>query len=274
MKKLLLALLVCAVAAHAEARTIEEQILAHYDRVLTELKKKGFEGPFGEEVAKLALVRQIHEDGPQREHSRSIVGMVPGGVNQEVVKSLGLRLGKCNSQGLTLKRLKANDGQSTYGIYGPRANVASVVAIALVWDKYVNEFSSFKPEEVRAWNLSKVISRDIAAGTAAPKAKVTFRTRLVEPRKEALKRANRIYGARAAKHIEREVKRMAPLFDLRKSTHAKLKNSWDTAAGRSSLKRTSPRISRGSSSTVVSAIMKAVSWMKRWGKQLSGPGDR
>jgi hypothetical protein len=271
MKKLLLALVVCVIATQVEARTMEEQILAYYDRVLTELKKQGFEGPFGEEVAKMALIRQIHEDGPQREHSKSIVGMIPGGVNKEVVGSLVLRLGKPNSEGLLLKRLKAKDGQSTYGIYGTRANVVSVVAIALVWEKYVNKFSCFKPEEVWAWNISKLISRNIARGTASPKAKVMFRTRLVEPRKRALKKANRIFGVRAAKHIERQVKRMAPLFNLLKPRHLVAKKSWAVAAGQSSLRRTSPRTRQVSSSTADSTVTKIAGWLNRWGTSLTSP---
>ena len=132
-----------------------------------------------------------------------------------------------------------------------------------MWEKYVNNFSSFKPDEVWAWNISKLISRNIARGTASPKAKVMFRTRLAEPRKEALKKANRIFGARAAKHIERQVKRMAPLFDLRKPKHLVKKKSWAAAAGQSSLRGTSSSTKQGSSSIVVSAVKKVTAWMNR-----------
>jgi hypothetical protein len=221
MKKFLLLTLVLVIGVEAEARTIEEHILVSYDRVLAHLKQRGFEGPFGEELAKLAMIRRIHEDGPNREHTKSIVGMIPGGINRKVMKDLGLRIGKESSQGLTLKQLTANDGQQTYGIYGPGASVVSTVAIVMVWDRYVNELGCFDESEIRAWNKSKVISRSLANGTATPKAKVLYRSRLAETRKKILEKANRLYGVNAAKHIAKTAEKMAPIFELVKPRVAK-----------------------------------------------------
>ena len=90
MRKFLLVILVLTAAGHAHARTIEENILVRYHLVLERLQEEGFYGPFGEEVAKFAVLRQIIEDGPSREHSVSIVGMCPGGMNKEVMNLSGI----------------------------------------------------------------------------------------------------------------------------------------------------------------------------------------
>ncbi len=215
MKVTLITILFLLISSSGFARTIEERVLVNYPKVLTQLKDKGFAGPFGEELAKFAVLRQIIEDGPSREHSKSIVGMIPGGVNREVIKELGLKVGKENKQGYELKRITAKDGQGTYAIYGPRANILSAVAIVMVWDKYVNELACFKPEEVRAWNKAKVISRRLEQGDASPQAKVMYRNKLKKIYRRALEKANRIYGKNAAYAIKKLVNKYEPLFKMR-----------------------------------------------------------
>jgi hypothetical protein len=215
MRVTLIITVVLLVAQITHARTIEERVLVNYPNVLAKLKDKGFAGPFGQEIAKFATLRQIIEDGPGRKHSKSIVGMIPAGLNKEVVQELGLKVGSKNDEGFKLKRITAKDGQGTYAIYGQRANVLSAVAIAMVWDRYVNELECFKPDEVRAWNKSKVISRKMSKGSASPQAKVLYRNRLAKISRNSLERANRIYGKNAANAIKSLVKKYEPLFKLR-----------------------------------------------------------
>ncbi len=214
MRKFLLVILVLVAAGYAEARTVEENILVRYPLVLERLQEQGFRGPFGEEVAKFAMLRQIIEDGPTREHSVSIVGMSIGGMNKEVMANLGLIPGNENNNGLVLKTVDTNDGQRCYAIYGPRADVTSTVAIALLWDKYVNEMPNFKPEEKYAWNQSKAISEQIAKGETSQAAGRGVLTCLTGETRKVLAKANRMYGSLAAGQIQRMVSDMEPLFEL------------------------------------------------------------
>ncbi|MBM4325978.1 MAG: hypothetical protein FJ118_02345 [Deltaproteobacteria bacterium] len=214
MKRLLLVILVLAACWQAEARTVEEHILARYAMVLDKLRTRGFDGPFGEQVARFAMMRQLVEDGLNRGHSVSIVGMVPGGMNKEIMSHLGLALGQTNHNDLTLKTVGAHDGQRSYAIYGPRADVASTVAIALLWDKYVHELPCFKKDEIRAWNQSKVISQKLAKREATEDAALIFRTGVAEDGKKVLEKANRLYSPTAAGHIQRMVRDMEPIFEL------------------------------------------------------------
>jgi hypothetical protein len=85
----------------------------------------------------------------------------------------------------------------------------------MVWDRYVNELQTFNPDEVRAWNKAKVISRKISNGTASPQAKVMYRNKVAEISKDTLEKANRIYGKNAARAIKSLVKKLEPLFELR-----------------------------------------------------------
>lgn len=202
-----------AAVSNAHAASIEEHVLTNYGLVLEKLSGVGFEGPFAEEVGRMALMRQVIEDGPGRPHTKSMVGMVPGGLNREVMHDLGFKLGEVRFDGLKLSSLTANDGQGCYALYGPRANVVSAAAIALLWDKYVNKLGCFKGSEIRAWNQSRVISRAIARGDAPPQAKVRFRNRLSTPRKQILKKANRIYGG-SPETVMRLVDKMEPIFEF------------------------------------------------------------
>ncbi len=214
MKKFLLVILVFASAGYTHARTIEENILVRYPLVLERLQEEGFHGPFCEEVARFAVLRQIIEDGPTREHSVSMVGMSPGGMNKEVMNRLGLIPGNKNNDGLVLKTVGTNDGQRCYAIYGPRADVVSTVAIALLWDKYVNEMPSFKLEEKIAWNQSKAISEKLAKGETGHEAGRAMLTCLAAETRKVLAKANRMYGSLAAGEIQRMVSDMGPLFEL------------------------------------------------------------
>jgi hypothetical protein len=213
MRKFLLVILVLVMAGYSEARTIEENILVRYSLVLERLQEHGFHGPFCEEVARFAVLRQIIEDGPTREHSVSIVGMSLGGMNKEVMDHLGLIQGNKNNEGLVLKTVDSNDGQRCYAIYGPRADVTSTVAIALLWDKYVNELPNFKPEERLAWNQSKAISETLAKGETDDVAGRAVLGCMAGETRKILAKANRMYGSLAASQIQRMVTDFGPLFE-------------------------------------------------------------
>jgi hypothetical protein len=215
MRSLLPAALIALLSVSAvSAETFEKHILAHYPFLLDRLEKHGFDGPFADQVARHALMRQVYEDGTTRRHSKSIVGMIPAGLNKEVITQLGLVLGETNAQGLTLKKVRDADGQGSYAIYGPRANLTSAVAIVLLWEKYVHRLSCFDPQDGRVWNQSKVISRKMARGNATAEAKAHYHQILEKPRKRLLKRVNGIYGGNAPRKVLYLVRKMRPIFNL------------------------------------------------------------
>jgi hypothetical protein len=197
-------------------KTFEEHVLVSYDPLVTELKQHGFGGPLGKEAAEFALIRQLIEDGINRDHSVSIVGMSVGGLNGEVMSSLGLEIGKENDKGLLLKRVYSADGNPCYAISGPRANICSAVAIVLLWDKYITQAycERFNTKEISAWKESKELSRKIELGTAMPDEIACYGI-FAELRRNALVRANRMYSSTAAGVIESIVQKMGPLFRLR-----------------------------------------------------------
>ena len=92
--------------------------------------------------------------------------------------------------------------------------MTSTVAIALLWDKYVNEMPNFKPEEKHAWNQSKAISEKLAKGETSDKAGHVALTCLAGETRKVLAKANRMYGSLAAGEIQRMVSDMEPLFEL------------------------------------------------------------
>jgi hypothetical protein len=190
-------------------------VLCYYTRIVELLEKFGFNGPFAEELAKFALLRQLIEDGTNRPHTVSMVGMVPGGLNKKVVEKMGLKHGETNEVGLKLTRVTANDGQGSYALYGPLANVWSCLAIVLVWDEYINSGQfSIKQDLISAWNLSKELSCRIAQGDADRCAKDTYETELSQAREKAIKRVNQMYGP-GSSSIEGLVKSLEPMFSLK-----------------------------------------------------------
>ncbi|AFM26314.1 hypothetical protein [Desulfomonile tiedjei] len=215
--RICIAIIMTLSLAHlVHGRTFEEYVLVNYDPLVSELKHHGFGGPLGKETAEFALIRQLIEDGTNRDHSVSIVGMSVGGVNGEVMSSLGLEMGKQNEKGLLLKRVYSADGNPCYAICGPRANICSAVAIVLLWDKYITQAycERFNTKEISAWKTSKELSRKIELGTAGHDDIIDY-CEFAEPRRRALMRANRMYSSTAAGVIESVVQKLGPLFKLR-----------------------------------------------------------
>lgn len=212
-------LIVCLVLAPilAQAKSIEEHILVSYSRVVDQLKDHGFQGPLAEEVGKYALIRQMIEDGQDREHSVSIVGMCPGGANERAMCDAGLTLGETNEKGIRLGKITSN-GETFYALYGPRSNVLSAVAITLLWDRYVNsdQTQRFKDEEIHAWNVSKEISRRIYTKAASAQEVERYYGELAKPRRNAIEKANCTYSPTAAAAIVRIVNDMREIFDFAK----------------------------------------------------------
>jgi hypothetical protein len=200
----------------AKAKSVEEHILVSHSHVVDQLKSRGFGGPLADEVGRFALIRQLIEDGQNREHSVSIVGMSLGGANESVLNELGLTMGCTNEEGFTLKKVTSSEGETFYALHGPRANVCSAVAITLLWDKYINHAytASFTSEEINAWNMSKKISRKIWRNKASTEEIDKYHGELLTLRGKAIEKANRMYSPTAAEAIKKIVNDMKDVFDF------------------------------------------------------------
>ena len=218
MKSLLLMIAILGMPFHGYALSIEEHILVHYNPVIARLSKQGYKGPFACEIAKFALIRQIIEDGPTRNHSTSIVGMCVGGANAEAFQKLGLTIGCVNADGVCLKTCTSEEGQRMYSVHGPRANVWSAAAVTILWDKYINEAyrGKFTEEEVEGWNSCKNLSDRIAGHIATQDEEQRY-CELVDTGRRALRKANRLYSSTAAHTISKIVDDMESLFEFAKS---------------------------------------------------------
>lgn len=219
MKVMLCAMIIFVTPLTGFACSIEEHILVHYNLIVDRLNEQGFKGPFAYEAAKFALVRQIIEDGAERHNSLSIVGMSIGGANAEALRDIGLTMGCVNAAGMSLRQCLSAEGQTFYSIHGPRANVWSAAAIAILWNKYVNEVfrGTFTSEEVEGWNACKFISDKIACKTATPEEIERYHSSLADLGKKVLRKANCMYSNTAAHIISKIVQDMEPVFEFAKS---------------------------------------------------------
>lgn len=215
--KIVIVCCLMALTSIGNAMSIDEHILVNYPLIITNLKEQGFRGPFGEELAKYALIRQIIEDGSTRSHSVSIVGMSVGEPHTSILKSLGLNLGTTGEGGMCLKKITSNENETFYAVYGPRANVCSATAIALLWDQYVNNNQKhrFGHEENTTWNASKNISWHFSCDTFS-RADIAFYDSMTSMRNKVFQKVNYIYSSTAASTINSLVANYATLFEFAK----------------------------------------------------------
>ncbi|MEW6348790.1 MAG: hypothetical protein AB1646_06980 [Thermodesulfobacteriota bacterium] len=190
-------------------RAIEDHIRVFYPKLVKNLEMFGFRGPFGEEVARYALVRQLHEDGLSRPDAKSIVGLWPGCWNKEVMDRLTPYL---QERGLHLKQVGTPEGGKSYAIYGPHANVWSGVAIALVWEKYL-EVLQIDHGLKEAWRRSQHLSEKIAVNRASESDFIGYYNHLGAQRRKVLETVNRRYNPDQAGRLNRTVITMGQAFD-------------------------------------------------------------
>ncbi len=190
----------------------KELVIKRYGMVCDELERYGFHGPIAGEIAEHALLRQIYEDGTRRNPKKSIVGMIPGGLNTKVLKELGLKF-----RGVQFRSIKAKDGLRTYAFYGTNASLVSAVAIGLLLDKYIETLSKFKTRDRAVWRASKNCSRLIALNQASPEHLYRFRG-LEKQRRRLLTRANSVYGPKSGL-LHHLTKKYSAIFATAKLSH-------------------------------------------------------
>ena len=158
-------LLLLILSSNCYAMSYEEHIKNYYCDIVQKMRSKlNIRGPLANELAKYALLRQIHEDGKNRSPNKSCVGMGVGGINGKALAFLGFSLESDDDvYRLIIVRANAPDyaGQKFYMLYGPRANVWNCLAIIYVWDYYLSNSKYFKNDDINIWNKLKRLSSSL-----------------------------------------------------------------------------------------------------------------
>ena len=110
-----------------------------------------FPGPISKEIAKVALARQILEDGPNRHINESIAGISVGGFNKEIVDNY-------LPKHLSIGYIHDSDGNKFYHFKGNNAYLGSVLVISKLFDYYITKFIK---TEKKNWFLAKEVSKAI-----------------------------------------------------------------------------------------------------------------
>ena len=168
--------------SNSQALTHRDRFDQDYQHVVTKLKSTDYPGPLAIEVAKVALARQVLEDGPNRHQDESIAGISIGGFNKVIVDSTlpeHIRVTSATDSG----------GDRFYYFKGFQATIYSAFVISRLFDYYI---SKFLKSERRQWFMAKEVSKAIHQDPDSFELNSQFYNKL-QPIK-ILEKANRLYG--------------------------------------------------------------------------------
>jgi len=157
----------------------------HLPVVISKLEEKDFKGPIGPIMAQIALGRQVLEDGLSKKPENSCAGVSKGGFNSAIANEV-LRDYNLN---ISSARDSAGDGPFFY-FTGPKANIASTIIIAKLFDFYVTKFMS--REDKKIWFHSKEVSKAVYQNPDSFELNHEFYCKLQPDR--IIKKSNRMFG--------------------------------------------------------------------------------
>jgi hypothetical protein len=170
--------MMCGAASHQE-------YFKTFLPVLTN-KLQMFPGPLSAELAKVALGRQVLEDGISRNPNNSCAGISIGGFNKEMLHKA--------IDGANIKIGSASDGEGTfYYLQGDGANLYSAMAIAYLFDFYVYKFN--KKHKI-LWERAKEVSK--AAHQQPDSFELHHQFYCVLKPDKIIESANSLYGPQSA----------------------------------------------------------------------------
>ena len=144
---LLLLIGVLMLSSTSYSLTHKERFNQDYNQLVIKLKYSDFPGPLSKEMAKVALARQVLEDGPNRHPNESIAGISIGGKNKEIVYQT------------IPKHIKIQTiNNSFYHFIGFQSNIYSAFIISRLFNYYINHFMK---SERKNWWLSIETSKAI-----------------------------------------------------------------------------------------------------------------
>jgi hypothetical protein len=183
VKKIVLLLLgVLMLESQCYSISHQEVFNQNYNLAVIKLKYSNFPGPLSEEMAKVALARQVLEDGPNKKSNESIAGISIGGINKTIVN-------ETIPKHINISSASDGTGASFYYFKGFQANLYSTLVISKLFDFYINKFLK---SERRNWLLSKEISKAIQQNPDSIELYIQFYNKL-NPIK-IIEKANRFYG--------------------------------------------------------------------------------
>jgi hypothetical protein len=145
-----------------------------------------YPGPLSRILGKMALARQVLEDGINRRPGQSCAGISRGGHNEVALR-------KAIGGNSDIRISSASDGEGTfYMLHGPQVNIISAVTVAYLFDQYVYRF--LKQHRVK-WELSKETSKAIAIDPDSFELNHKFYC-ILKPDK-IVEKCNSLYGPKA-----------------------------------------------------------------------------
>lgn len=177
---LLLGALMLSTTSHPMSH--QERFNQDYNQVVIKLKYSHFPGPLANEMAKVALARQVLEDGPNRHSKESIAGISTDGWNKTIVDS-------CLPKHIKVNTANDSTGARFYHFRGFQAPIYSALVISKLFDFYV---SKFLKSERRNWFLAKETSKAIQQNPDSMELNLRFYNKLNPI--TIIEKANQLYG--------------------------------------------------------------------------------
>lgn len=186
LKKLVLLLIgVLMLCSPSYSMSHKERFNQDYQSTVIILKDCHFPGPLAEEMAKVALARQVLEDGPNRHPNESIAGISTGSWNKEIVDS-------CVPKHIKIDTINDLTGARFYHFKGSQSTLYSALVVSKLFDFYVNKFLK---SERKNWFLAKETSKAISQNPDSFELNLRFYNKL-NPIK-IIEKCNKLYGPQA-----------------------------------------------------------------------------
>jgi hypothetical protein len=160
----------------------KENFDLHLKTLTIKLKYTDFPGPLSHEMAKVALARQVLEDGPNRNPKESIAGISIGGFNKTIVDST-------LPSHISVGSATDSTGARFYHFKGFQSNIYSAFIVSRLFDFYVTKFMK---SERREWFMAKETSKAIHQNPDSFELNFRFYNKL-NPIK-IIEKSNRLYG--------------------------------------------------------------------------------
>lgn len=181
MVKLFILICVIFLPMSSYADSYEEYFKENLHIIENRLKSE-FPGPLGSDLAKVALARQVLEDGVTRRRGESCAGISVGGFNTEIVNQV---IGRDN---IHKSSIFDSEGGRFYFFKGHFVNIYSAHVIAKLFDFYVYKFI---PKSKVTWIKSKELSKAIHLDPDSLELNIKYHS--LNPSKIILK-CNQLYG--------------------------------------------------------------------------------
>jgi len=179
---LFIGIFVISFISSSQALTHRERFNQDYKHVVAKLKYSGCPGPLSKELAKVALARQVLEDGPNRHEKESIAGISIGGFNKVIVEST-------LPKHISIHAINDSNGDRFYHFKGSQAPIYSALIISRLFDYYINKFMK---SERKSWFLAKETSHAIHQDPDSMELNFRFYNKL-DPVK-IIEKADKFYG--------------------------------------------------------------------------------